>query len=135
MRGTDSAVRVNKHAHAPRRVMKNDGCDGVRVPARSQRSGTACKGTLTLDRAITFLILSRAPQTRNLRTLLREVTMSSFAVAKAPVAPVKAFKALSKAKGVKAAKAVNMVKSKEMMVWTPTDNKCALPSAASGHSA
>jgi hypothetical protein len=50
--------------------------------------------------------------------------MPSCTFAKAPVAPVKAFKGLSRAK--KAARKLSNVSAKnEMMVWTPNDNKCA----------
>jgi hypothetical protein len=52
--------------------------------------------------------------------------MASFAIAKAPVAPAKALKGLTKAAPARARKVTNMTQAKEMMVWTPNDNKCGL---------
>jgi hypothetical protein len=49
--------------------------------------------------------------------------MASFTVAKAPAAGTKTLKGFSKS--VKAApKVANVAVAKEMMVWTPHNNKC-----------
>jgi hypothetical protein len=56
--------------------------------------------------------------------------MSSFAVTKAPAAPVKVFKGLHKA-ARKGKPLSNLSRAKEMMVWTPIDNKC-VPVATPG---
>jgi hypothetical protein len=55
--------------------------------------------------------------------------MSSFTVAKAPVAAPKAFKGLSKAAPKPAPKVANVSKANEMMVWTPNNNKCVAASS------
>lgn len=62
------------------------------------------------------------------------IKMASFTVAKAPVAAPKAFKGLSKATKP-AAKVANVSKASEMMVWTPTNNKCAPHFSARQHGA
>jgi hypothetical protein len=54
--------------------------------------------------------------------------MISCTLTKAPVAPVKAFKGLSRAK-MAAGKPLNVSVKNEMMVWTPNDNKCVFSMA------
>lgn len=52
------------------------------------------------------------------------LAMSSFTVSKAPKAAVKPLAGLKRS-AAKAVKVTQVQKAKEMMVWTPDNNKCA----------
>lgn len=74
--------------------------------------------TVTCDPACPFVV---APQTITLLTM----PAVTFNATKAPVVPVRPCKGLKRASKA-APKVSNVAQSKEMMVWTPNDNKCAL---------